>query len=100
MREEARHSVTAPQFTVRPLETDDEVIAFFRLCILAYWPNADQEREFDRWYHGVTDDPEFKPRHVRAVFRDTTMVGGCVVHERVLRMAPVQLLTDCIALVA
>lgn len=90
------------RFAVRPLETEKEVGAFFRMCILAFWPAADQASTVAWWQRWVAGAPDFEPRHIRAVFTRPggEMVGGCVVHERDLRLPPALLRTSCIALVA
>jgi predicted N-acetyltransferase YhbS len=92
--------MTTSAIVVRPLDTLDEVRTFFQVCIMAFWPDANQEKTVDWWLRSTLDTPGFSPQMVRGAFLGESMVGGCVVHDRILRMPPACLRTDCIALVA
>ena len=85
---------------VRPLQTDAEVDTFLRLAVRTFWPEGDLQAMFARWRRLITEAPGFQRRYVRGAFRNAEMVGGCVVEERMLAMAPVRLRTSCIGLVA
>lgn len=89
-----------PHVIVRAPTTDAEVEAYFRMAVLAFWPNANQADRADWWQRFITSTPGWQRDHLRCAFRGDTIVGGCVVHTRTLRMPPTALTTSCIALVA
>jgi predicted N-acetyltransferase YhbS len=92
--------VTSPALLVRPLETDAEVDTFLRLAVRTFWPEGDLQAMFARWRRLVTEAPGYQRRYVRGAFLRGELVGGCVVEERMLLMAPARLRTSCIGLVA
>lgn len=70
---------------VRPLHTDAEYAAYYRLGTNAFSPKPSEE-EARRWHDNALHSPGFHPERVRGAFRGEQLLGGYTIHNLVLRM--------------
>jgi predicted N-acetyltransferase YhbS len=91
--------VTQPgTLTVRPLSGDDETRPYFRLAEYAFdtEPTESAAREWGDFVLGLE---EFRPDMLRGAFRDDTLLGGCIVYPRQMRIGSALVPTGCIGAV-
>lgn len=81
--------------TVRPLVSPAEYQHYYYLSAVAFG-SPPYEEGAQQWQRFVTQSPEFRPEQVRGVFRDSQLLGGYTIHERVLRMGEARISTGCI----
>ena len=84
---------------VRQPESPAEIDDFFRLAWAAFEPGSYPDAAIP-WRDLLIDWPGFDPGSLRCAFLSgqsgEQMVGGCIVHERVLRLGPSRLRTGCV----
>lgn len=85
---------------VRPASTPSEVDAFFRLATRTFAPEAPLESAAGDWRDYLLSSPDFHPAQLRGAFRGDEYLGGCIVHERTLRLGPARIWTACVGAVA
>jgi predicted N-acetyltransferase YhbS len=85
--------ISSPSFTIRPLETADEIDAFFRLNTQIFRPDKDLEITKARRQKFILEEPEFEHTRLRGAFLENTYLGGYVLLERQLRLGLTQLRT-------
>ena len=90
-----RH-VDAPDFVIRPLETSAERDAYMLLAIQTFSPHLDAVASLPQRRRFVEQNPAFLPHQLRGAFLGDTLLGGCHVDARVLRIGSARLLTACI----
>lgn len=95
---QTRH-VDAPDFSIRPLETDAEREAYALLALQTFSPHVDAVAAVPQWRRFVENNPVFEPQHLRGAFLGSTLLGGCHVDARMLRIGAARLLTACIGAV-
>ncbi len=84
--------------TVRSLSTPHEYEIYIQMADEAFSrPPSEESARF--WQNVITRSPDFRPEQLRGVFRDEELLGGCIVHERVLRMGAARISTGCIGAV-
>lgn len=87
-------SRVSSRFTIRPLETSEEVDIFFRLNTQTFRPDKDKE-EFEntmiRRRNFIENLPSFRRDQLRGMFSGNTFLGGYMILERDLRLGSVQL---------
>ena len=81
---------------VRPLASAEEYTLYSRLADTAF-SRPPSEESVRRWQEYVRQSPDFRDEQMRGVFRDGQLMGGCVVHERLLQMGAARILTGCIS---
>lgn len=82
-------------FIVRPPATAEEFATHFQGDLLAFEQREDPA-EAARWQENTFNAPGFRLEQLRCVFLDGQQAGGCIVHERELRVGPARVLTGCI----
>jgi len=85
--------------TVRVLETDAEHAAFYHLAASTFAQSRPPEVAGPDWRRYNEGDPRAAGTSVWGAFRDGTLLGGCIVYQRLLRMPPAELRTACIGAV-
>ncbi len=90
--------MSTPPLIIRPLVSAEEYDTYFRLADVAF-SNQPSEESTQRWMHFLTHSPDFRVEQLRGAFRAGQLVGGCTVHERVLRMGAAHISTGCIGAV-
>ncbi len=88
--------VESPDFVIRPLETPDERDAYYLLATQTFHPLIDAVEALPRRRRFVENNPTFQAHSLRGAFIGNTLLGGCHVDERVLRIGSARLLTGCI----
>ncbi|MFL5704805.1 MAG: enhanced intracellular survival protein Eis [Ktedonobacteraceae bacterium] len=83
---------------VRSLASAEEYNAYFRMTDVAFSTQPSEE-SVQWWMRFLTQSPGFRAEQLRGVFRDGQLMGGCTVHERVLRMGAARISTGCIGAV-
>ncbi|MFL5629520.1 MAG: enhanced intracellular survival protein Eis [Ktedonobacteraceae bacterium] len=83
---------------VRPLASSEEYNAYFRLADVTF-SNKPSEEDAQQWMRFLTQSPGFRAEQLRAAFRDGQLMGGCILHERALRMGAARISTGCIGAV-
>jgi predicted N-acetyltransferase YhbS len=83
---------------VRPLASPTEYKLHFEFADQAFSPEPSPTSAL-YWQQFVTNYPEFRPEQLRGAFRDGQQLGSYIIHERMLRMGAVQLLTGCVGAV-
>src|SRR5436309_683882 len=100
MQKEAEHMshrlTSSPDFTIRSLETPDEIEMYFRLNAQTFRPDEDTALVASRRRGLVVNDPEFHAIQLRAAFLGKTHVGSCRLQERWLCLESARLRTGCI----
>ena len=81
---------------VRPLSSAEEYTLYSRLADTAF-SDPPSEESVRRWQEYVRQSPDFRSEQMRGVFRDGQLMGGCVVHERLLQMGATRISTGCIS---
>ena len=81
---------------VRPLSSTEEYTLYSRLADTAF-SDPPSEESLRRWQEYVRQSPDFRREQMRGVFRDGQLMGGCVVHERLLQMGATRISTGCIS---
>ena len=81
---------------VRPLTSAEEYTTYSRLADTAF-SHPPSEKSVRRWQEYVRQSPDFRNEQMRGVFRDGQMIGGCVVHERLLQMGAARISTGCVS---
>lgn len=90
--------MASSSITVRPLATPGELERYFHLADQAF--SSDPSPSNARYWHQfVTTEPAFRPEQLRGAFRDGELLGGYILHERILRMGVALLSTGCIGAV-
>ena len=89
----------APNFVIRPLETDAEREAYLLLALQTFSPHVDAVTALPRWRRFIENNPAFEPHQLRGAFAGNTLLGGCHVDARVLRIGSARLVTACIGAV-
>lgn len=84
--------------TTHPLTAPSEYDTFLRMADIAFSPQPSEE-SFQGWKQFITHRPDFRPEQMRGVFRDGQLLGGCILHEYVLRMGAARISTGCIGAV-
>ena len=87
------------ELAVRPVETEEEIMAFYRLAAQAFGGPENIEEEARIWRRMDERASDFLPRQRRGVFLGDTYVGGCMINERVMRAGAARLPTACIGVV-
>src|SRR5213082_2900979 len=90
--------MSSSSITVRPIESPTDYEKYFHLANQAFSPNPSPDNA-RYWHQFNTTAPEFRPEQVRGAFRDGELLGGYIIHERMLRMGVALLSTGCIAAV-
>ncbi len=90
-----RHA-DSPDFVIRPLETPAERDAYYTLALQTFHPHIDAVEALPRRRRFTENNPMFQARSLRGAFLGTTLLGGCHVDERVMRIGSARLLTGCI----
>jgi predicted acetyltransferase len=85
-----------PSLVVRPLSSDEEYTLYSRLADTAF-SHPPSEKSLRRWQAYIRQSPDFRSEQMRGVFRDGQLMGGCVVHERLLQMGAARISTGCIS---
>ncbi|HEY1348033.1 MAG TPA: GNAT family N-acetyltransferase [Ktedonobacteraceae bacterium] len=89
-----------PDLVVRPLQSPEEYLAYYRLASAEFAPEPSEEEEMaQRWLRSTRDNPDFRAENVRGAFRAEEQAGGYMLHDRVLRMGAACISTGCIAAV-
>ena len=81
---------------VRPLASAEEYAIYARLADTEF-SHPPSDESIRRWQEYVRQSPDFRDEQMRGVFRDGQLMGGCVVHERLLQMGAARILTGCIS---
>ena len=89
----------SPDFGIRPLETDAEREAYALLALQTFSPHVDAVAGVPRWRRFIENNPTFAPHQLRGAFVGNTLLGGCHIDARVLRIGSARLLTACIGAV-
>ncbi|HSH80880.1 MAG TPA: GNAT family N-acetyltransferase [Herpetosiphonaceae bacterium] len=89
----------AETITVRALETDAELATFYHLAASTFARSRPPEVVGPDWRRSNERDPRAAGTSVRGTFRGGTLLGGCIVYERLLRLPPAELRTACIGAV-
>jgi len=76
------------EITVRAIDAPDEYEAFFRLAAGTFARGLPLDAAAADWHRWVVESPSFQPGAVRGAFEGTTLVGGYLVDERLLRIGP------------
>ncbi len=92
---QSRHA-DAPDFKIRPLETTEERDAYSLLAIQTFSPHLNAEVALPQRRRFVENNPTFQPHQLRGAFLGNTLLGGCHVDARILRIGSSRLLTACI----
>ncbi|MDQ2906470.1 MAG: GNAT family N-acetyltransferase [Chloroflexota bacterium] len=90
--------MTTPSLIIRPLASDEEYTAYFRMAVAAFSTHPSEEA-VQRRKHSLHMSPVFRPEQVRGAFRDGQQVGGYIMHEHQLRMGSARISTGCIGTV-
>lgn len=90
--------MSTPPLVVHPLVSTEEYDTYFHLADAAF-SNQPSEESTQWWMHFLTHSPDFRAEQLRGVFRDGQLLGGCTLHERVLRMGAAHISTGCIGAV-
>ncbi len=90
-----RHA-DSPDFVIRPLETPAERDAYYTLALQTFHPQVDAAEALPRRRRFTENIPMFQARSLRGAFLGNTLLGGCHVDERVMRIGSARLLTGCI----
>lgn len=93
--QQPRH-VDAPDFVIRPLETSAERDAYTLLAIQTFSPHIDAVASLPQRRRFVEQNPAFQPHQLRGAFLGNTLLGGCHIDARTLRIGSARLLTACI----
>lgn len=80
---------------VRPPATATELAMHFQGDLLAF-EQRDDPVEAAHWQESTFNAPGFRLEQLRCVFLDGQQAGGCIVHERELRIGQARLLTGCV----
>lgn len=83
-------------FVIRPLETSAERDAYALLAIQTFSPHVDAVAALPQRRRFVENNPTFQPHQLRGAFAGNTLLGGCHIDARVLRIGPARILTACI----
>lgn len=86
----------SPGFTIRSLETHDEIETYFRLNAQTFRPDEDTTLVMDRRRRLVVDDPDFHAIQLRGAFWQGVYVGGYRIQERWLCLGSARVHTGCI----
>lgn len=89
-------------YTIRHLATDAERERFFLLAAQEFFTDvaaAELPAAAAKWGAYVQDMPGFRPEQLRGVFQGATLLAGCIIHERVIRLGAAELSTACIGAV-
>ena len=92
---QSRH-VDAPDFAIRPLETSAERDAYTLLTIQTFSPHLDAVAALPQRRRFIENNPAFQSHQLRGAFVGNTLLGGCHVDARTLRIGSARLLTSCI----
>ncbi|GAC1581221.1 MAG: hypothetical protein NVS4B1_16200 [Ktedonobacteraceae bacterium] len=92
---QSRHA-ESPDFVVRPLETPAERDAYMHLAIQTFRPHIDAVTALPQRRRFIENNPTFQPHELRGAFVGNTLLGGCHVDARTLRIGSARLLTACI----
>ncbi len=92
---QSRH-VDAPDFVIRPLETSAERDAYTLLTIQTFSPHLDAVAALPQRRRFVEQNPAFQPHQLRGAFLGNTLLGGCHIDARTLRIGSARLQTACI----
>lgn len=84
---------TNDDITIRSAETSAELDAFFQLAGETF--ALDTLRSAVRWRRRVERAPDYVPGQVRCAFVATTVIGGYILYERMLRVGFVTIPTGC-----
>lgn len=82
--------------TLRELETDAEIDAFYRLAVEAFSDAEDVETAARLYRLSHETGPDFHPGQRRGAVIGSTLVGGYLMLERWLVMGPARIRTACI----
>ena len=85
--------------TVRPIETDAEVAAFYHLAAATFVRHQPPEVAGPNWRRYIESDPRAEQIALCGAFRGDTLLGGCIVYDRLLRLPPAVLRVACIGAV-
>lgn len=86
----------SPDFVIRPLQTPAERDAYYMLALQTFHSDVDAVEALPRRRRFVENNPTFQAHSLRGAFLGNTLLGGCHVDERVLRIGSARLLTGCI----
>jgi GNAT superfamily N-acetyltransferase len=84
------------ELLVRPLTSDAEIDAYFRLAAGTFSSHADPAGQGPAWRARELAAPWYRPEQLRGAFHDGALVGGYLISERWLRIGQARLLTGCI----
>jgi len=92
---QSRHA-DAPNFVIRSLETSAERDAYSLLAIQTFSPHVDAVTALPQRRRFIENNSAFQPHQLRGAFLGNTLLGGCHVDARTLRIGSARLLTACI----
>ena len=92
---QSRHA-DAPDFGIRPLETSAEREAYTLLAIQTFSPHVDAVASLPQRRRFVENNSAFQSHQLRGAFLGNTLLGGCHVDARTLRIGSARLRTACI----
>lgn len=84
--------------TIRPLQGDAETQPYFALADQAFSPEP-SEADARVWATFIQGLEEFRPDMLRGAFLGDTLLGGCIVYPRQMRVGSVLVPTGCIGAV-
>ena len=88
--------VESPDFVIRPLETSAERDAYYLLALQTFHPHLDATKALPWRRRFIENDPTFQVHSLRGAFLGKTLLGGCHVDARIMRIGSARLLTGCI----
>ncbi len=83
--------------TIRSAATSDELDAFFLLAAQTFEPDAYSPVAASRWRQRVEGMPGYVAGQVRCALVGTTLIGGYILYERMMRIGSVAVPTGCFA---
>jgi len=83
--------------TIRSAATSDELDAFFLLAAQTFAPDSYPPVAASRWRQRVEGTPGYVPGQVRCALVGTTLIGGYILYERMMRLGSVVVPTGCFA---
>ena len=92
--------MSTDDLTIRPVETEEEITAFYQLAARTFGDPDSVEEEVRIWRREDELVPDFLPRQRRGVFMGSAYAGGCAIGERVMRVGAGRLPTACVGVVA
>ena len=70
---------------IRPLASPEEYHTYFRLADAAFSTEPSEE-DAQRWQRSLTASPRFRPEQLWGAYRNEQLMGGYILHERILCM--------------